>query len=85
MRKKNTGDTHIQLINSPVVYHEDYDKVVIKWSWEDVQTLRPKLSKEESLVMLDTIAKSLHDRSVELGWEVMESLILMNEYEEEEE
>ncbi len=79
MRKKQTGDTHIQMINSPIVYHEDYDKVVIKWSWEDVQTLRPDLSKEESLVMLDTIAKGLHDRSIELGWEVMETLIQMNE------
>lgn len=83
MREKNTGDTHIQLINSPIVLHEDYDKVVIKWSWEDVQTLRPELSQEESLVMLDMIAKGLHDRSVELGWEVMETLIQMNEEEEE--
>lgn len=82
MRKKNTGDTHIQLINSPI-FHEDYDKVVIKWSWEDVQTLRPKLSKEESLVMLNMIAKRLHDRSVELGWEVMESLLEMYVDDEE--
>jgi len=83
MRKKQTGDTHIQLINSPVVYHEDYDKVVIKWSWEDVQSLRPDLSEEESLVMLHKIAKGLHDRSIELGWEVMETLIQMNEEVEE--
>lgn len=79
MKKQKEGDTHIQLINSPIVYHEDYDKVVIKWSWEDVQTLRPQLSKEESLVMLDTIAKGLYNRSIELGWEVMETLIQMNE------
>ncbi len=79
MRKQKEGDTHIQLINSPIVYHGDYDKVVIKWSWEDVQTLRPDLSKEESLVMLDTIAKGLYNRSIELGWEVMETLIQMNE------
>jgi len=85
MRKKNTGDTHIQLINSPVIVDDDYYNVVIKWSWEDVQTLRPKLSKQESLKLLDMIAKRLHDRSVELGWEIMESLILMNEYGEEEE
>lgn len=82
MRGKKTGDTHIQMINSPIVIHEDYDNVVIKWSWEDVQTLRPQLSKEESLVMLDMIAKGLHDRSVELGWEIMETLIQMNEEEE---
>lgn len=82
MRKQKEGDTHIQLINSPIVYHEDYDKVVIKWSWEDVQSLRPDLSKEESLAMLDTIAKGLYNRSIELGWEVMEVLIQMNEEEE---
>jgi len=79
MRKQKEGDTHIQLINSPIVYHEDYDKVVIKWSWEDVQSLRPDLSKEESFAMLDTIAKGLYNRSIELGWEVMETLIQMNE------
>ena len=83
MRKKQTGDTHIQLINSPVVLHEDYDKVVIKWSWEDVQTLRPKLSKEESLVMLEKISRNLEERSIELGWEIMEVSIQMNEEVEE--
>lgn len=83
MRKKKTGDTHIQLINSPVVLHEDYDKVVIKWSWEDVQALRPNLSKEESLVMLEKISRNLEERSIELGWEIMEMSIQMNEEVEE--
>ncbi len=83
MRKKQEGDTHIQMINSPIVLHEDYDKVVIKWSWEDVQTLRPHFNKEQSLVMLDTISRRLEERSIELGWEVMEVLIQMNEEVEE--
>jgi hypothetical protein len=83
MRKKQTGDTHIQLINSPVVYHEDYDKVVIKWSWEDVQSLRPDLSEKESLVMLHKIAGRLEDRLIEMGWQVMEILIQMNEEADE--
>ena len=82
MRKKQTGDTHIQMINSPIVYHEDYDKVVIKWSWEDVQSLRPDLSEEESLVMLHKIARRLEARSIEMGWQVMEMLIQMNEEED---
>jgi len=56
-------------------------KVVIKWSLEDVKTLRPELSTEESLLILNDIGKDLHDRSVELGWEVMESLIQIKEEE----
>lgn len=56
-------------------------KVVIKWSLEDVKTLRPELSTEESLLILNDIGKDLHDRSVELGWEVMESLIQIKEGE----
>jgi len=83
MRGKRTGDTHIQMINSPIVLHEDYDKVVIKWSWEDVQALRPHLSKEESLVMLEKISRNLEERSIELGWEIMEMSIQMNEEVEE--
>lgn len=61
------------------VVDEDSDKVVIKWSWEDVQSLRPDLSEDESLEMLDQIAKGLHDRSIEIGWEIMETLIGMEE------
>jgi len=54
---------------------QDSDKVVIEWSWEDVQSLRPKLSQDECYEMLDKIAEGLHDRSVELGWDIMEILI----------
>ena len=79
MRSKKTGDTHIQMINSPIVFDEDYDKVVIKWSWEDVQSLRPDMTKKQALEMLDSIGKHLHERSVELGWEVMETLIQIEE------
>lgn len=82
MKKQKEGDTHIQLINSPVTGVDDSDKVVIKWSWEDIQSLRPNWSKNKCLVMLDMIAKGLNDRSIELGWQVMETLIQMNEEEE---
>jgi hypothetical protein len=57
--------------------NEEDDMVIIRWSWEDVQSLRPDLSKDESLEMLDRIAGNLHDRSIELGWEVMQILISM--------
>jgi hypothetical protein len=55
----------------------DDEMVVIRWSWEDVQSLRPDWSQEKCDEMLDTIAKGLHDRSIELGWEIMETLIEM--------
>jgi hypothetical protein len=58
---------------------QNSDKVVIKWSWEDVQSLRPGWSQEQCDEMLDTIAKGLHERSVELGWEIMEILIGIEE------
>lgn len=79
MRKSKEGDTHIQLINSPIIGVDDSDKVVIKWAWEDIQSLRPKWSKKKCLVMLDQIANRLEERSIELGWEVMEMLIQMEE------
>ena len=79
MRKQKQGDTHIQLINSPVNGVDDSDKVVIKWAWEDIQLLRPDWSKNQCLVMLDQVAKRLEERSIELGWEVLEILIQMNE------
>ena len=83
MRKQKQGDTHIQLINSPVNSVDDSDKVVIKWAWEDIQLLRPDWSKNQCLVMLDQVAKRLEERSIELGWEVLEMLIQMNEEVEE--
>jgi hypothetical protein len=53
------------------------EMVVIRWSWEDIQSLRPDWSQEKCDEMLDAIAKGLHDRSIELGWEIMETLIEM--------
>ena len=53
------------------------EMVVIRWSWEDIQSLRPDWSQEKCGEMLDAIAKGLHDRSIELGWEIMETLIEM--------
>ncbi len=53
------------------------EMVEIRWSWQDVQSLRPDWSQEKCEETLDTIAKGLHDRSIELGWEIMETLIEM--------
>jgi hypothetical protein len=55
--------------------NEEEDMVIIRWSWEDVQAIRPELSEDECLELLDRIGGALEDRSIELGWEVMQILI----------
>lgn len=59
------------------------NEVVIRWSWKDIQSLRPELSKDQCIELLDEISNGLHDRSVELGWEIMETLIQMNTDEDD--
>jgi hypothetical protein len=51
--------------------------VVIRWVWEDVQMLCPDLSEDDCHVVLMRIGDSLHDRSIEVGWEIMEFLVRM--------
>ena len=51
--------------------------VVIRWVWEDVQMLYPDLSEDECHVMLMRIGDSLRDRSIEVGWEIMDCLVRM--------
>jgi hypothetical protein len=51
--------------------------VVIRWSWEDIQSLQPYKSEDECRELLNHISNGLHDRSIEIGWEILESLIEM--------
>jgi hypothetical protein len=51
--------------------------VVIRWVWEDVQMLYPDLTDDECHVMLMRIGDSLRDRSIEVGWEIMDCLVRM--------
>lgn len=51
--------------------------VTIKWSAEDIQAIRPNLTLEQAEELLDTIGESLKDRSIEIGWEIMETLITL--------
>ena len=53
----------------------DPKKVYIVWCWDDVQTLRPDWSEEQCQTALDSIRKGLQDRSVELGWDIMDILL----------
>jgi hypothetical protein len=60
----------------PQVEPEEED-VVIRWVWEDVQMLYPDLTDDECHVMLMRIGDSLRDRSIEVGWEIMDCLVRM--------
>ena len=55
-------------MNKPDVTTE----VVIKWLPDDVKTLKPEWSDEQCEDALDEIANNLIDRSIEIGWEIME-------------
>jgi hypothetical protein len=50
-------------------------EVVIKWVAEDVRQLRPNLTLAECDVLLDRVARHLTDRSIESGWQILESLL----------
>lgn len=55
------------------------DDVVIKWSWLDVKELRPDMSVSKVKEIFDNISKGLEQNSIRIGWEVMETLIQMEE------
>jgi hypothetical protein len=47
----------------------------VEWTAEDVQTLRPDMSGDEAEDFLSSNESHLRDRLIELGWDVMESLL----------
>jgi hypothetical protein len=47
----------------------------IKWTVGDIQSLRPNWTKEECANWLQMNWKHIQDRSIELGWEVIEALL----------
>lgn len=50
-------------------------QVVIKWVPADVATLRPEWTEDQCAEWLDQNRKYLVDRSIEFGWDVMDSLV----------
>ena len=54
----------------------------IHWTPADIKSLHPEWSDEKCCDVMHNIAGWLEDRSIELGWEVIETLI--REYEEDE-
>lgn len=56
------------------------EKVTISWSRKDIEIIKPDWSPERCQKALSLIGKRLQERSVELGWNVIE--ILLNDYRE---
>ena len=47
----------------------------VEWTAEDVLTIRPDMTEEQAEEFLQSNEKHLRDRLIELGWDVMESLL----------
>ncbi len=56
-------------------------EVVIKWVAEDIQQLRPDWSLEDCEAVLEKFGRALTDRSIEVGWEILEVLLGMEDDE----
>jgi hypothetical protein len=52
---------------------DKYAEVV--WTPEDVTSLRPDMTIEQAEEWLQSNEKHLRDRLIELGWDVMETLL----------
>jgi len=47
----------------------------IKWGIEDIQSLRPGWTDEQCTKWLTENSKAIVDRSIELGWDIIEDLL----------
>jgi len=72
------SDLTDEIMNEPIV--------TINWCPADI-VLATGLSDERCVEILEEIEKYLHDRSIELGWEVIDVLVqdYLNEKDQEEE
>lgn len=65
MKRKNNGGEY---------------KVSITWRWEDVKEMRSDWTKEQCQEALQSVGRSFKDRSIEEGWQILEDLIFINEW-----
>ena len=56
-------------------------EITITWSWEDIKGLREAWSQEECEAFIQKYQKPIHDRSIEEGWQIIEDLISIEEWE----
>lgn len=61
---------------------EEY--VSISWCPADIKAVRPSWSDDKCMQVLADIGGALEDRSIELGWEVIESLLGYDDEEDED-
>jgi hypothetical protein len=55
--------------------NEDKYYATVRWTVEDVLTLRTTWTEEQAEEWLSSNEKHIQSRLIELGWEVMESLM----------
>lgn len=53
--------------------------IVVVWAPDDVATLRPEWDEARCADELDKAKRYFTDRSIELGWEVLEDLLPLTE------
>jgi hypothetical protein len=64
---------------------KDENTISVVWSPEDIQSLVPNMSDEEAIEALHTIRDSFKDRATEEGWNILETLLEMYGYKDDEE
>lgn len=58
-------------------------KLNITWTYEDIKSIRPNWSDDKCDEFLSSIAGDIEDRSIEVGWDVINMLADMEGDEDE--
>jgi len=58
---------------------------VAGFTWEDVQALKPEWTQEQCETAFNVMYKTLHERLVEEGWQVLKVLLAINNWSWEDE
>ena len=64
---------------------KDENTISVVWSPEDIQSLIPNMSDADAIEALHAIRDSFKDRATEEGWQILETLLEIYGYKEEEE
>lgn len=67
-----------QMVHRYTLWRKEMSKETyaeVAWTVEDIQTLRPEMTDEQAAEWLQSNQKYIRDRLVELGWDVIESLL----------
>jgi hypothetical protein len=68
-------DMDVAVSDVQVKTAEDNKFARVAWTAEDILTLRPEWTEEKADEWLAQNERHIQDRSVELGWEVIETLL----------